>query len=89
MTNNTNKKIDNFGNLNGLDMFFTRIAKEQFVTHRFSKEYRIVLILTFLFDILAVSVSIFAGYFYLYLMIFKTLNSVLVAKVITIILLKA
>ena len=84
MKNSKTTKTDNFGNLNLMDMFFTRIAKEQFVTHRFSKEYRTVLVLVFLFDILAVFASIFAGYFYLYVLVIKTLNNILVAKILTI-----
>lgn len=84
MKNIVKEKIDNFGNLSSLDLMFTRIAREQFVTHRFSKEYRTVLIFTVLLDLVAVFVSVFGGYFHLYSMVFRSLNDAIVSKIVSI-----
>ena len=70
-----NSLNDNFGNFNLIDKLLTKVANNQFTTHRYSKEWKIAISLAILFDIVAVTLSIYAGYFYLSTLLIPMLES--------------
>ncbi len=75
---------DTFGNFNLTDKLLTKVANNQFTTHRYSKEWKIAISLSLLFDITAVILSIYAGYFYLSTLLIPMLESVYFAQMATI-----
>jgi len=79
-----NLKFDKFGNLNRLDTVFTKIAKNQFTTDRYSKEWKILIIIVLLFDFVASFLSVYAGYFYLSTLLIPMFESKIISIASTI-----
>jgi len=71
MENKPNNKIDNFGTFGTSDLFFTKIANNQFTTHRYSKEWKAAIVLAFLFSLITSWFSISGGYSYVNVIIFQ------------------
>ena len=78
------ENLNNFGDYSGIDRILTKVANNQFTTHRYSKEWKIAISLSILFDITAVTLRIYAGYFYLSTLLIPMLESVYLAKIATI-----
>jgi len=76
-----------FGNFTPGDKILTKIANNQFTTHRYSKEWKILILLALLFDVTAVTLTVYAGYFYLSELITPILESKELAIISTIVIL--
>jgi len=84
MENKPNNKIDNFGTFGTSDLFFTKIANNQFTTHRYSKEWKTAIIGALVLDIIATVLSVYSGYFYLSILLIQMLESKAAAQISTI-----
>jgi len=84
MKNKVNDKVDNFGTFGTSDLFFTKIANNQFTTHRYSKEWKTAIIGALILDIIATVLSVYSGYFYLSILLIQMLESKAAAQISTI-----
>ena len=89
MINNTNNKIDSFGNFNLLDKLFTKVANKQNTTHRFSTEWRVFIIIGLIAGLITSIISVYSGQFYLigFMSSFYTTGNILKAVTIVILIL--
>lgn len=84
MENKANKKIDTFGTLAAADVLFTKVANNQFTTHRYSKEWKTAIIGALLLDFIATVLSVYSGYFYLSILLTQMLENKLLAQISTV-----